>query len=119
MNPETTSRGVTAAALCPVCQESFAPTRRQRYCGKRCRDTAYRRRHRLTPPSVSLPAAGSRRRVTVYECEGCGTRSLGVQQCDGCKAFMRRLGFGGLCPHCDEPVAIRDLIDEEVMSRGS
>ena len=27
---------------------------------------------------------------------------------------MRRVGIGGHCPHCDEPVAITDLLDEEV-----
>jgi hypothetical protein len=31
---------------------------------------------------------------------------------------MRRVGLGGHCPHCDEPVAIADLLDEEVVPKG-
>lgn len=27
---------------------------------------------------------------------------------------MRKLGIGGRCPHCDEPVAVVDLTDGEV-----
>lgn len=27
---------------------------------------------------------------------------------------MRRIGYGGHCPSCDEPVAVADLLDEEV-----
>ena len=27
---------------------------------------------------------------------------------------MRRVGIGGTCPSCDEPVAITELIDQEV-----
>jgi len=30
------------------------------------------------------------------------------------QTFMRRVGPGGNCPHCDEPVAITDLLGEEV-----
>lgn len=26
--------------------------------------------------------------------------------------FCRRVGIGGLCPHCDEPVAISDLLGD-------
>ncbi|MGH2364008.1 MAG: hypothetical protein ACRDHX_05070, partial [Chloroflexota bacterium] len=39
-----------------------------------------------------------------YECSGCGVRLLGEQRCPDCGLFARRLGLGGLCPHCDEPV---------------
>jgi len=28
---------------------------------------------------------------------------------------MRRVGLGGSCPNCDEPVSVTDLFDEEVM----
>ena len=27
------------------------------------------------------------------------------------RASCRRVGVGGLCPHCDEPVAIPDLLE--------
>jgi len=30
---------------------------------------------------------------------------------------MARVGLGGHCPHCDEPVAVEDLIAGEVMSK--
>jgi len=31
---------------------------------------------------------------------------------------MRRIGIGGSCPHCDEAVAVAELLGEEViMSR--
>lgn len=117
VSPETTSSGVTAALRCPVCRGSFAPTGRQRYCGKLSRDTACRRHHQVTAPIIIVPPTGSRRQATVYECEDCGTRTLGTQQCEGCSAFMRKIGIGGLCPHCEGPVAISDLIQEEVLPR--
>lgn len=27
---------------------------------------------------------------------------------------MTRIGYGGLCPTCSEPVAVNDLLDQEV-----
>lgn len=75
---------------------------------------AYRRRKRASLPLVAIPEAQPRRPVTVYECEACGTRAVGEQRCEGCGAFMRRVGYGGPCPHCDEPVAVSDLLGEGV-----
>jgi hypothetical protein len=46
----------------------------------------------------------------VYECPVCGARFLGEQRCPDCNVFCRRLGPGGPCPHCDEPVALADLL---------
>ena len=40
----------------------------------------------------------------------CQTRYLGEQWCVECVRPCRRVGVGGLCPHCDEPVAISDLV---------
>ena len=34
----------------------------------------------------------------------------GEQRCPDCGIFARRTGPGGPCPHCDEPIAIKDLI---------
>jgi len=45
----------------------------------------------------------------VYECPSCFNRSLGDQRCPDCNLFSQRIGPGGPCPHCDEPVAISDL----------
>ena len=39
------------------------------------------------------------------------TRYLGTQRCSECGVFCRRVGAGGLCPECGEPVAVADLLD--------
>lgn len=48
---------------------------------------------------------------TVYECPGCGERYLGQRRCEACGIFCSRIGPGGPCPHCAEPVAIQDITD--------
>ena len=62
-----------------------------------------------------LGAPRSPKSSTVYACDACGTRLLGQQRCEECATFMRRLGPGGHCPHCQEALAITELVDEEVM----
>lgn len=37
---------------------------------------------------------------------------LGQQRCDDCGVFSRRVGPGGPCPHCNEPVALVDLLPQ-------
>jgi len=118
MSPETPLRGGSAAAVCPVCQGTFAPSGAKLFCGKLCRDTAYRRRKQSAPRPIKVLPIRPRRAVTVYECDGCGERSLGSQRCEQCRNFMRKLGLGGLCPHCNEPVTVFDLLNEEVISTG-
>lgn len=61
------------------------------------------------PERPSLPTR-SPRSATVYACPSCDTRYLGQQRCDDCHLFCRRVGPGGACPHCDEPVALADLL---------
>jgi len=100
--------------ICPVCQHPFTPVGRQRYCGDACRATAYRRRRRVGQPPVVVPNGQPRKPITVYECDGCGARAVGEQRCEECRTFMRRVGIGGSCPSCDEPIAVEDLLDEEV-----
>ncbi len=90
------------------------PTGRQRYCTSACRKTAFRRRHQNPPTAVVVPVARPRRQFTIYECPNCGDRFLGQQRCPACATFARRAGIGGPCPHCDEPVALTDLLDQEV-----
>jgi hypothetical protein len=104
---------------CPVCQHPFTPAGRQQYCGDRCRKTAYRRRHQAPPGPVTVPAARSRREHTVYECPACEQRLLGEQRCPDCATFARRVGPGGPCPHCAEPVAIADLTQEVASMPGN
>ena len=52
----------------------------------------------------------AKRDATVYECPTCETRYLANQYCSDRRTFCRRVGCGGGCPHCDEPVAINDLL---------
>jgi endogenous inhibitor of DNA gyrase (YacG/DUF329 family) len=109
---ETPLRGVAAAVACPVCQSPIALSGNRRYCSKACRDTAWRRRHQALPAPAAVPPGVPRRPITVYECEACGTRSLGAQRCEDCGSFMRRVGYGGACPHCGDLVAVTDLLAE-------
>ena len=71
------------------------------------------------PPRHASPhrraSCRPRRPITVYECDGCGARAVGQQRCEDCGTFMRKLGLGGPCPHCDEPVAVVELLDQEVV----
>lgn len=115
MASKTPLRGEPAAATCPGCSNLFTAGPNQRYCSKVCRDAAWRQRHHLPRPRIAIPAGRHRRPITVYECAACGTRSLGEQRCEDCGAFMARVGYGGCCSHCDEVVALADLLGEEVM----
>jgi hypothetical protein len=99
---------------CPVCKHGFAPIGRRRFCSDACRALAYRRRRDACRTSVIVPVARPRRPITVYECDDCGARALGEQYCQTCATFMRRVGIGGCCPSCDEPIAVAELIDQEV-----
>jgi len=94
---------------CPVCQRPFAPVGRQRYCSDACRAAGYRRRRDAGPVPVTVPTAQPRRLITVYECDGCGARAVGEQRCDECRTFMRRVGIGGCCPSCEEPISVEEL----------
>jgi hypothetical protein len=97
--------------LCPACGRPFFRTGRRQWCSDACRQAAWRRRQ-PNPPHSAAPALPPRRSVkanTVYECPTCQTRYLGEQYCPDCSSFCHRIGAGGPCPHCDEPVAISDL----------
>lgn len=99
---------------CPVCGDPFIPVGRQRSCSDACRAAAYRRRRAIARPVVVVPAGMARAALTVYGCDGCGARAVGEQRCDDCSTFMRRLGLGGACPGCDEPVTVAELTGLEV-----
>ena len=98
---------------CPVCGWAFAPVGRQRYCTDACRAAAFRRRQGLDRPIV-VPAAVSRVLITVHECDTCVERAVGVQRCDGCSTFMRRVGIGGACPCCDAAVTVAELVGLDI-----
>ena len=101
----------TTMTQCVICGTRFPPVGRQRFCKPACRQTAWRRRH--PTPLPPLPAR-SPRQSTVYQCPACESRYLGEQYCAECGRFCKRVGAGGLCPACDEPVAITDLLVEGV-----
>jgi hypothetical protein len=101
---------------CVVCGRAFVPSGRRRFCSDACRRMAWRRRHAPAPPP--LPTRSPRRTI-VYECSACGARYLGQQRCDECNRFTRRIGPGGLCAHCDQPIALADLLpDQQPASTG-
>jgi hypothetical protein len=106
-HPPPRNDAVTMA--CPVCGRPFRPVGRRRFCSDACRQTAWRRRQPTPFPAV--PARPARAAI-VYECPACGTRLLGEQRCADCNVFCRRVGPGGPCPHCDEPVAVADLLPD-------
>lgn len=98
---------------CPVCGSPFTPGGRRRFCSDACRTAAWRRRHGAVRPIVIVPAAPRRVSLTVYECDGCGVRTVGSQRCSECSTFMRRVGIGGTCPGCDEVVTVAELVGPE------
>ncbi len=108
-------RDDTATTRCPVCAGSFTPVGRRIYCSAACRKTAYRRRHQTPRAAVDI-AAQPVGAITVYECPGCGDRLVGSQRCEECRIFTRRVGVGGICPSCAEPISITDLLDEETIT---
>jgi hypothetical protein len=109
INSPSRNDGVTIT--CPVCCGRFVPIGRRRVCSPACRQAAYRRRHAAADAPRVVPPHHSRRNETVYECPSCETRYLGNQRCSECGVFCRRVGAGGLCPECGEPVAVTDLLD--------
>jgi hypothetical protein len=106
----------TVTMTCPICQRSFTPLGRQKYCSDARKAAAYRRRRDATRPALTVPRARPRRPITVYECDNCGQRALGEQRCPDCHTFMRKVGLGGECPHCAEAVAVTELLDQEVIA---
>jgi predicted nucleic acid-binding Zn ribbon protein len=108
------------ARPCPVCATPV-PSARARYCSDACKQRAYRLRlGDRSAPALShlvtgLDRAGDRRAHTVYGCPACETRSLGERRCPECHRFCRKLGPGGACPHCDEPILLADLLGTEVL----
>jgi hypothetical protein len=111
--PASPSCHDAVTTTCPACGRSFVPVGRQAYCSGACRAAAYRRRRDADQPPVVVPKAQPRRPITVYECHTCGARTLGDQRCGECRTFMRRVGIGGCCPSCDEPIAVTELLGQQ------
>lgn len=104
---------------CLHCGDGFEPVGRQQFCSDVHRQAAWRRRHPAVPALALPPSSASRRAITVYECPSCGERLLGEQRCPECHLWARRLGLGGVCPHCDEPVTLADLGLDQLLPGGS
>ena len=111
-DPRRVTIPVTMA--CPVCGSPFTPSGRQRFCSDACRAGAHRRRRMAARPVLVVPAKVSRVPLTVYECDGCGSRAIGDQRCPDCSTFMRRVGIGGACPGCEEAISVAELVGIEV-----
>ena len=109
MQPEHALPNDDLTLACMVCGRAFPRSGRRLFCSGTCRQTAWRRRHPTPLPSVPLRTLRHR---TVYQCQECDNRYLGEQYCSECGRFCRRVGVGGLCPACDEPVAVSDLLPE-------
>jgi hypothetical protein len=95
---------------CPACGLTFVADRPRVWCSNACRQRGYRIRCRPPADTVVVLPVLLPKAAVVYECPECETRYVGVQRCEGCHVFCRRLGPGGPCPHCDEAVAVTDLI---------
>lgn len=101
--------GSATATSCLACGGPLPPGRPRTTCSDACRQAVWRRRHQPPAAAPALPARQSPKAHTVYECDDCGTRNLGDQRCE-CGKFMRRAGTGGLCPGCDEPITLDELL---------
>ena len=106
--PELPLRNDGVTIACLVCECRFRPAGRRRFCSEACRQAAWRRRQPTPVPALPRHVA---RTATVYLCPACDARFLGEQRCPDCGLFCRRLGPGGACPHCEEPVTLADLLD--------
>jgi hypothetical protein len=102
---------------CLVCTTSL-PARRARYCSDACKQRAYRlRRIDVTATDAALLATELKRlgelvAHTIYECPDCGERFMAEQRCPDCHRFCRKLGLGGCCPDCQQPVLLVELLGQ-------
>jgi hypothetical protein len=99
-----------AMKVCECCGQRPAASGR-RYCSEACRRLAFQARY-AHPPKAHL--AHIFVEGTVYYCPECEARYYGVERYLACDRICRPLGIGGICPCCDAPVAIQDLIGREM-----
>ena len=108
---DDTATTATTTTPCLRCGVAFDRLGRQRFCTTACRQSAWRRR-RAAPIEPIVAKAD-----TVYECPECDARYIGEQRCDVCNRWCRRVGPGGCCPNCLEPVAITDILTPEQLAQ--
>lgn len=111
MTTQTPSGNVLATQMCLYCSEVLPKGRSRTYCSDNCRVNAWKRRNKAAVSQAEIPKSPSTKATTIYECPQCDKRYLGDQYCYECGSFCTKVGSGGLCPHCDEPVAFIDLIE--------
>jgi hypothetical protein len=110
----------SAGRVCSLCQGPLVSARAQ-YCSDACKQRACRLRQVSNSTGTLDEFTADLRRLqtlvahTIYECPTCESRFLGERRCPDCHISCRRLGLGGLCPHCDEPVLLTDLLDLELL----
>jgi hypothetical protein len=102
-----------ANASCTVLLDSA----RSIYCSPACKQRCYRARQarsRLAKIGTHPPKRIGTDRVaySVYECSSCSERFVGVRRCPDCHLFMRNVGVGGACAHCDEPLLLAELLGD-------
>lgn len=103
--PDSPWRYVGVTAACGMCGRPLTSVG-DKWCSGACRQRAYRRRKQRPSSPLVLPAAPLATDHIIYQCPSCEERYLGLQRCPECQLFCRRIGPGGSCPHCDEPVAL-------------
>jgi hypothetical protein len=114
------SATVPGTPNCAVCEQPLGGTR-ARYCSAARGQRSFRLRHvQLTTVDDRQLRTELRRRGalvahTVYACNVCGERHVGVRRCEQDHVFCRALGLGGRCGECDEPTLLADLLQLEVM----
>lgn len=106
----TPLRNVSVTDSCLVRGGPLPIGRPRKTCGDSCRQALWRKRHQSTnnphEPVVTKPS----KTRTVYECPVCDLRLLGEQRCE-CGSFMTKVGLGGLCPCCSEPITVAELLE--------
>ena len=101
-------RDGSATARCGYCEAPLQGRSDKQFCSSAHRQLAWRR----TTSAPLAPALVPKSDV-VYVCPSCDTRYLGEQRCPECNTWCRRIGPGGICPCCDEPISIVELLAPE------
>ena len=111
--PEDPLRDSSVTATgCLICAAPLPGRADRRYCSPACRQAAHRRRSNPPTPIPTKALTGrTRLQHSVYEGDDCGQRLAGQQWCPDCSRPCRRLGDGGECPNCGDPITITELIE--------
>jgi hypothetical protein len=98
--------------LCPGCQHYFTAPGGRTHCTPACKTADWRRQNTDRP----APHQDDDPPTDVYECVRCERRYQLHQRTApycACGSELRRLGIGGHCPCCNQPVAAIELLDNQ------